>query len=278
MNRFTVSVADHSSSVLAGKRVVITRAESQSAALIETLRERGAETISVPLIRIAPPDFAPLDSALRDLSNFDWLIFTSQNAVTAVSDRLIALSNPQTPSRDALRIAAVGKSTATAAQAAGFIVDHTGNGTASDLVHDLANDLRAKRIFLPRSDRASAELVAQLLALGAYITEVVAYRTIPLDSIDKSSRELIFQADAILFFSPSAVNAFLDLTKSGVLSFLRTGTAIGAIGPVTRAALRQAGLRCDFEAPEPGVSEIVAALVVHFEKAKAPSVFGANSQ
>src|SRR5258707_7426053 len=93
--RFTASVADHTPSPLAGKRVVITRAESQSATLAAALRAHGAEVVSLPLIQILPPlDYAPLDCALRDLAKFDWLIFTSQNAVTGVSDRLAVLLNP----------------------------------------------------------------------------------------------------------------------------------------------------------------------------------------
>src|SRR5713101_2930984 len=85
--RFTASVGDQPPSPLAGKRVVITRAESQSATLAAALRAHGAEVISLPLIQILPPlDYAALDRALRDLAKFDWLVFTSQNAVTGVSE------------------------------------------------------------------------------------------------------------------------------------------------------------------------------------------------
>ena len=100
-------MADHTISPLAGKRVVITRAESQSATLTATLRGRGAEVIPVPLIRIAPPrDFVPLDSALCELTNFDWLIFTSQNAVAAVADRLAALQDSKRTSAPVISSAA----------------------------------------------------------------------------------------------------------------------------------------------------------------------------
>src|SRR5258705_3800912 len=90
--RFTASVADHTPSPLAGKRVVISRAESKPATLAAALRAHGAEVVSLPLIQILPPlDHAPLDCALRSLSTFDWLVFTSQNAVTAVAERLAVL-------------------------------------------------------------------------------------------------------------------------------------------------------------------------------------------
>src|SRR6266478_7423599 len=167
--RFTASVGDQPPSPLAGKRVVITRAESQSATLAAALRAHGAEVISLPLIQILPPlDYAPLDRALRDLAKFDWLIFTSQNAVTGVSVRLAVLLNPTeapTPvipsvARNlswpanrtipgSLLIAAVGDATAEAAQLAGFNVTHVGQGgTAATLAHELASKLRDKRVLL----------------------------------------------------------------------------------------------------------------------------------
>ena len=293
-------MVDPTPSPLAGKRVVVTRPESQSATLTAALRAKGAEVVLLPLIRIAPPqDFTPLDSALCELTNFDWLIFASQNAVAAVADRLAALQGSKEtpasviPSRPAqagaarnlacssqsLHIAAVGKATAEAARLSGFNVTHVGRGgTAAELVHELANELRGKRILLPRSDRAAAALVVQLRDLGAHITEVVAYRTVAVASVDRNTRESVSNADGILFFSPSAVNAFLSLSKSGVLSSLRTDIPFGAVGPVTRFALREAGLRCDFEAPEPSVNGIVAAFTAHFERAKVSSVSGVNSR
>jgi uroporphyrinogen-III synthase len=286
-------VADPTQSPLAGKRVVITRAESQSASLAAALSANGAEVVSLPLIRILPPlDYAPLDSALRGLANFDWLIFTSQNAVTAVSNRLSAiissrsvmpsearnLASASIATAPSLRIAAVGKATAEAAQAAGFTVANVGQGgTAATLVLELAPALRDKRLLLPRSDRAASELVPRLQRFGAEITEVIAYRTADTTEVDVASREAVAACNAILFFSPSAVHSFASLQKSSALNPLAEGVVVGAIGPVTSIALRKAGLRCDFQASEPSVEEIVDTLAVHFEKISVQSASGANS-
>jgi len=222
-------VADQPPSPLAGKRVVITRAESQSATLAAALRAHGAEVISLPLIQILPPlDYAPLDRALRDLAKFDWLIFTSQNAVTGVSDRLAATTPADSvipsvartvPSPSGFReesvsassrsprIAAVGKATAEAAQLAGFNVTHVGQGgTGATLVYELAVELRGKRVLLPRSDRAAVELVPRLERFGAEVIEVIAYRTADTAEVDAVSREAVAACSAILFFSPSAVH------------------------------------------------------------------------
>jgi len=273
-------VAEQASSSLAGKRVVITRAERQSAALAAALHEKGATTILLPLIQIFPPqDFSSFDAALLDLGNFDWLILTSQNAVAAVVDRLAALGIGERGQLKSAKIAAVGKITSEAAIHEGLAVAYTGKGgTAADLVRELANEFRGKRVFLPRSDRSAAALVNQLRALDAQVTEAVAYHTRNLDSVSQSTRQAIADGDAILFFSPSAVHAFHTLLKSGVLSSLRGDVAIGAIGPVTQSALFEAGMRCDFQALQPSVNEIVAALATHFEAKKVSSISGAISQ
>ena len=253
-------MAERSSSPLAGKRVIITRPEPQSVLLAEVLRSAGAEVFQLPLIRIEPPhELGPLDSALRNLSQFDWLIFTSQNAVAAVEDRFSFLDVTTRPHR----IAAVGKSTADAAKAAGFAVTHTGPSTAADLVRELASELSGKRILLLRGDRAAASLVTQLQKAGAEVTAVIAYRTVASDYTD--SNAVPDRADAILFFSPSAVHAFSVLVKSGVFSSIQAYGVVGAIGPVTRTALLEAALRCDFEAQHPSVAELVSALAAHFE-------------
>jgi uroporphyrinogen-III synthase len=287
-------VADQPPSPLAGKRVVITRAESQSAALAAALTAHGAEAVSLPLIQILPPsDYAPLDSALRDLANFDWLIFTSQNAVTAVANRLTASNSPHLvipgearnlplsvdhAKLPSVRIAAVGKATAEAAQLAGFDVTHIGQGgTAATLVHELASELRDKRVLLPRSDRAASELVPRLQRFGAEVTEVIAYRTAETAEVDAAGKEAVAACAAILFFSPSAVHSFAALRKSSALDPLADNVVVAAIGPITSVALRNAGLRCDFQASEPSVEEIVATLAVHFEKISVQSASGANS-
>ncbi len=262
-------MADQSPSPLAAKRVVITRAESQSATLAAALRSQGAQVVSLPLIQILPPlDYAPLDSALRGLTNFDWLVFTSQNAVTAVADRLAALA-PANPAATA---------TAEAAQLAGFTVARIGQGgTAAALVYELASELPGKRVLLPRSDRAAGELLPRFQKFGAEATEVTAYRTADTTEVDAASREAVAACDAILFFSPSAVQSFAALQKSSALNPLADTVVIGAIGPVTSVAMRNAGLRCDFQASEPSVEEIVVTLAVHFEKLSVQSASGANS-
>jgi len=105
-------VSDDGAAPLAGRRIVVTRAEGAANGLIARLRALGAETISCPTIAVAPPlTWAPLDAALARLADFDWLVFTSANAVLAFSDRRGAV-DPARVLPATLRIAAVGQATA----------------------------------------------------------------------------------------------------------------------------------------------------------------------
>lgn len=257
--------------------MVITRPLKQAGRLAQELRARASIVISLPLVRIEPPlDSSHFDSALRDLNQFDWVIFASQNAVAAVADRLSAVSIDVKSLPDSLQVAAVGKVTAAVASQAGFKVGRVGKGTAAQLVSELAPDLRGKSVFLPRSDRAAAALFAQVQQAGARAIEVCAYRTVASDRLDPGSIAATASADAILFFSPSAAHVFLDLLRSEALPPLCDTTAVGAIGPVTEAALREAGMRCDFVSSEPSDEKIVSALAGYFQNRTSPA--GAHSR
>lgn len=268
-------MADHSPSVLSGKRIVITRPVQLAHSIADALRSQGAEPVQLPVVRIEPPlDFHQLDDALRELQQkkFEWIIFGSQNAVHAVMDRAATLGLDFREVLPSLEVAAVGKATAAAAEEAGFRVTRVGKGTGADLITELAPQMHGKHIFLPRSDRAGAAHFAQLHLAGAHVREVVAYRTVCSETLDPASVAAAADADAILFFSPSAVHAFVALVDHSVLPAIAESTGIGAIGPVTKEnLLNEAKLRCDFEADEPTIEKIIAALTAFFGKGRATS-------
>ncbi len=107
---------------LAGRRILVTRAAHQAGKLSDALRRLGAEPIEVPVLEIRPPQSSdPLDRALRQLESYDWLVFTSANAVRALVERIAALGIALQPSRS-MKVAAVGAATAKAAGDAGFPV------------------------------------------------------------------------------------------------------------------------------------------------------------
>jgi uroporphyrinogen-III synthase len=263
-------VAKLAPSPLVGKEILITRAAEQSDSLCRELESRGARPILHPLIRFSPPhDFAPLDAAIRELSHYDWVFFTSQNAVRALVDRSLALGLCLSSLSQGVSLAAVGPATAAAAREAGLSIAHTATKhQGSALAEELSSQVNGKRVFLPRSDRANLHLPETLRRMGASVTEVVAYRTFNEPESGKGRDFLAARPQAILFFSPSAVRAFLEqeqgaeLLRSGSLSSQRI--PIVAIGPVTAAALREAGVENIVQSADATVPAVVGTLEEFF--------------
>jgi uroporphyrinogen-III synthase len=236
-------VAESARSPLEGKRIVITRATSQSEALAKELGGHGAIPVVLPVVEFGEPDdFGPLDAAIGQLAQFDWMIFTSGQAVRAVVGRTEELGGSLSVAGGKLRIAAVGPVSGEAVRQAGLSVEYiarTHSGVA--LANELGERLQGCRVILPRSDRANPDFPAALKTYGAEVTEVVAYRTLRPSEVDREKLSKISagEADAVLFFSPSAVQNFAELVGVDRFRGLQGGLAIAAVGAVTSEALRR---------------------------------------
>jgi uroporphyrinogen-III synthase len=257
-------------SALFGHRRVIRRAVEPSSDLVTKLERRGAIPISLPLVAFSTPEnFAPLDAALHRWQEFDWVLFTSANAVQSVAQRASTTNLGILRPSSRPQIAAVGPATNQAAVKAGLHVTHVAKthlGLA--LAEELAQQLRNKSVFLPRSDRANPDLPAALKKLDANVTEVVAYHTLPPSNVDRArvTEVLDENSDAALFFSPSAVNNLADLIGRESLTALQNKIAIAAVGPVTAAALRDHGVTNLITAADTTAEAVIAALESHFAR------------
>jgi uroporphyrinogen-III synthase len=256
---------------LAGKRVVVTRALEQSHSLVDALRDAGAEPVLLPLLAFAPPDdFSELDDCLKHGTQFDWVLFTSQNALRAVQQRCAGLGVPIDQAFAGVKIGGVGPATVDAVQAAGLTVTcrseiHSGLGLAGAL----AAMVKGKRIFLPRSDRANPELPEALTLHGALVKSVIAYKTVTPKLNSQPTLEKLFRGgtDAILFFSPSAAHSLRDILGSERFRELGQGVAFVAIGPVTEQALIKEGIGRILVSADTTVSAVVAVLAKFFSRA-----------
>lgn len=266
-------VSESFRSSLTGKRVVITRAAAQGEDLARELSARGATPVMFPLVSFAEPDdFAPLDRAITEVEQFDWLILTSAQAVRAVIERAADLRQPLVGTQRRLRVACVGPVTADSARKANLPVEYvavTHNGVA--LANELGSKLPGAKVLLPRSDRANPDLPRALMRFGAQVTEVIAYRTLrPAETGQDELKKIVDgQADAILFFSPSAVQHFAGLVGAGQLRQIQGKLAITAVGPVTATALREAGVERAVVAQDTAAVSVLAALEEYFAAAKA---------
>ena len=237
---------------LAGRRLLVTRGRGQASRLAELLAERGARVIEVPAIEIAsPPDVGPLDEALAGLPGYDWVVFTSANAVRAVLGRLVvrglpprlAARAPAPGEAAGLRIASVGRAT-TAALHASFPEDRVAlepraDFSAAGLLAALAtHELGGSRVLVPTSTRSRDELPAGLRAQGAEVDVVAAYDAVePAGLADAVGRALAGGFDLALFASPSAVESFARAAGARA-----AGLPAVVIGPTTEAAARGAGM------------------------------------
>jgi uroporphyrinogen-III synthase len=252
---------------LEGKRIVITRAVEQSRDLMARLENMGALVLLFPAVSFSEPsDTAELDRAIRSLGEFDWILFTSANAARFFAGRCRKLGVGPSQSEN-YRCAAVGPATASAVAAEGFSVDHVAvEFLGAALARELSASLAGKRILLPRSERARPDLPNALKDVGAKVVEVVAYHTGGVGVIEPGVMQAMREAqvDVISFFSPSAIeNMRADLGEE-LLSRLGARAALAAVGPVTAAALRNAGLPVAIEAPFATAESMAAAIANYF--------------
>jgi uroporphyrinogen-III synthase len=254
----------------------------QSSDLFARLSAAGAIPVSLPLVSFAPPqDYGPLDAALREFHDFGWIIFSSANAVHAVESRAKTLGVDLRPSAKPPHIAVVGPATQQEAEGAGFSIDHVSKThLGGALAQELAERVRAKTVFLPRSDRANPDLPAALRALDAKVTEVIAYRTLSSADTDqrRATQVLTQEADGVLFFSPSAVHNLSDLLGRDAFVGLQHKIAIAAIGPVTARALREIGVEGFVQAADTTSAAVIDALCSHFAATPTQSQFIAGAK
>src|SRR5579864_6021978 len=163
---------------LAGQRILVTRAAQQAGKLSEGLRALGAIPVEVPVLEMAPPlSFDGLDLALRNIGQYDWIIFTSANTVEALNVRGEAIGVPPASSTNA-KVAAVGAATASALRESGWNVALIPESyVAEGLVASLPKqEIRGKRVLLARAQVARDVIPDALRAAGATVDVVDAYR------------------------------------------------------------------------------------------------------
>jgi uroporphyrinogen-III synthase len=246
--------------VLAGVRVAVTRPAGGADTLGRALEAEGAEVLRLPLIRIEPTaDPAELGNALRAPPDWDWLVFTSANAVAT-----FVAGAPLASVRG--RVAAVGPATAAAVAAAGgrvTVVPEEQRAEAIVAAMAAEGPLRGLRVLWPRAAQAGGGLRERLTAAGALLHEVELYRTVEDAAAGRALSDRVERGelDVVTFTSPSAVRAFMAGSGGGG----RTAV-VAVIGPVTAAAARAAGLRVAVEAPVPTPAAMVGALRAFYER------------
>ena len=253
------------SQLLHGSRVLVGRARHQAGALSSGLRALGAQVLEIPFIEIRKPrSFRPLDTALKNIHDYDWLILTSVNGVEAMWERIRKRRLTGKHFRH-LHVAAIGPATKKAVEGRGVKVHVVPEEyVAESVVRRLRKQVKGKRVLLVRAKVARDVIPRDLRAAGAKVDVVEAYETV----VPQASRTLLHAAFAnsrcapnvITFTSSSTVRNFVELLgndHSPVLKDVR----LASIGPVTSSTLRELGLRVDIEAREYTIPGLIKAIV-----------------
>lgn len=250
---------------LFGWRVLVPRTKDQAGVLSARARGYGAVPEEVPTISVEPPrNPLQMDKAVRGLveGRYEWIAFTSVNAVKAVREKFEEYGL-DARAFSGLKIAAVGDKTAQAIAAWGLRADlvPTGEQSAAGLLevwpeYDEVLD-PINRVFLPRADIATENLVAGLIDLGWECDDVTAYRTVRATPPPAPVRDAIKTGkfDAVVFTSSSTVRNLV-----GIAGKPHPSTVIAVIGPQTAKTAEEHGLRVDVMAPKPDVEVLVDAL------------------
>lgn len=250
---------------LFGWRVLVPRTKEQAGSVSERLRGYGAVPDEVPTISVEPPrNPLQMDKAVRGLveGRYEWIAFTSVNAVRAVREKFEEYGL-DARAFSGLKIAAVGDKTCQAIAQWGLRADlvPSGEQSAAGLLEDWPefDDLLdpINRVFLPRADIATENLVAGLVDLGWECDDVTAYRTVRAAPPPAPTRDAIKTGkfDAVVFTSSSTVRNLV-----GIAGKPHPSTIIAVIGPATAKTAEEHGLRVDVLASKPDVDELVDAL------------------
>jgi uroporphyrinogen-III synthase len=252
-------------SSLHSRRILITRTRDQASELAAQLEALGATPILIPTIEIVPPtSFAVLDSALTCLRTYDWLLFTSANAVEVFHRRAQFHRLNQLPQK----IAVIGPATLTAANAIGLTVDLIPpRYFAESLAESLLPEAPGKSFLLVRAAEARDHLPETLTAAGATVTIAEAYRN-QLPSASIPALQHLFSSpenypDAITFTSASTARNLFALLEAANVT-LPANIVLASIGPVTSETLRELGHPPTVEAPESTIPALVQSLASHF--------------
>ena len=250
---------------LFGKRVLVTRSRSQASRLCTLLEQAGANTVELPTIQIGPlEDFSELDATLKNIADYQWVIFASANAVESVFDRF------ESQGKDAralagMTVGAIGPTTAQALSRWGITADFVPSRPVSAVVlKELSGrDWKDVSVLLPSADIGRDELEKGLTDLGAKVNRLAAYRNVPVEGVSGLAKKAFVDGvDIVTFTSSSTVRNLVEMLD-GDRAALET-SFIACIGPVTSATARELGLQVDLEATEHTVEGLVDALTSHF--------------
>jgi uroporphyrinogen-III synthase len=255
---------------LAGVRILVGRARQQASALSAQLWALGADVIEIPFIKIRPPhSYQALDTALKQISEYNWLVLTSVNGVEALAARMKQL-NIEPAELANLKIATIGPSTRSTTEKMGLeVAVIPPMFVAESVVESLRGKVEGQRVLLVRAAVARDVIPRELRKMGATVEVVEAYQTVVPDSSRKKLQSVMEdpaqRPHVVTFTSSSTVRNFVELlggqARPPHTSNLLDGVRLASIGPITSATLREFGLPVHIEAKEYTIEGLTRVIV-----------------
>lgn len=242
------------------KHILITRARAQADEFAEKLRSAGFEPIYFPVIDIQPVENnLALERALSKLNCYEWIVFTSVNAVDVVFDAFAPLLLQEDR---CVKFAAIGPKTAAGLKARGIVPDFVPEEYVAEAILPGLGDLLGKWVLLPRAEIARKALPEAIFNAGGVPHEITVYKTLPTQPNLEGLLALHEGVDVITFTSQSTVMNFIAIAEKNGLDprNLPNDPVFACIGPITGQAAKEAGLSDIVIAKEYTTDGLLAAL------------------
>ena len=260
---------------LFGRSVLVTRPKDQAAEFSARLTALGARVIELPLIEIRPAlDHGALELAAASSGQYDWVVFTSVNAVDAFMRALAALSQ-DARALGGVRLCAVGPATAARLASYHLLVDlvpqeYHAEGAFAAL--EAQGSLAGRTLLLPKGDLGRDVLAERLREAGAFVTEVTAYRTVAREALGDDEPDVYRMLldgtlDCVSFTSGSAVRTFVTLFGEDAAADLLRRTAVASIGPATTDVAASLGIAVSIQPAQHTTPALADAIAAHFTRA-----------
>jgi uroporphyrinogen III methyltransferase/synthase len=260
----------YESKPLFGKRIVVTRSRDQASIFAEMLIDRGATTIEFPTIDVVPPaSWDELDSAIDAVESYDWIIFTSANAVKFFMERLRGRGKDLRLLKG-VNICTVGPKTAESLEQYGLKADMIPAEFKAEGVLAALGGVKVKglRFLIPRAKVAREIIPDKLREQGAEVTVAVAYENVrPVADTDRIKKMFMEnKVTAVTFTSSSTVHNFIEILGQKEYKALLAGVAVACIGPVTAKTAEDFGMKTDIMPKDYTIPAFVDAIVEYFQK------------
>ncbi len=252
-----------------GRRILVTRSRTQASVLVEKIRELGGEAIEFPTIEIeVEKNLEGLYEAFDNIGVYDWLIFTSVNAVDIFFDQL-RKQGKDIRSLFRQRICAIGPATAARLQNHGLLIDIIPDEYKAEGMIEKLNNLVSpgQRVLLPRARGAREILPDSLRAMGAQVDEQFLYQAVipQFAPSEDGGRILPEGVDYLTFTSSSTVNNFVKIVGREQVDSLNQSLKVACIGPITAETARKNGFNLDVIAEEYTIQGLVNAILIDVE-------------